>query len=85
MKVGELEARIWELEGIRVLVLAPSHEEVEDYKYCSPARENWRVAQWLKARVQPSIRHRAVMVLQGNGQQPLENDPLKTVRHTYRP
>ena len=30
MKVGELEARIWELEGIRVLILAPSHEEVDE-------------------------------------------------------
>ena len=85
MKVGELEARIWELEGIRVLVLAPSHEEVNDYDYGSPARENWRVAQWLESRVKPSVPDKVVMVLQGNGAQSLENVRLQALRHTYLP
>ena len=85
MKVGELEARIWELEGIRVLILAPSHEEVDGYRYHSPARESWRVAQWLESRVRPSIPNRMVIVLQGDGQQPSGNLPLHSLRHTYAP
>ncbi len=85
MKVGELEARIWELEGIWILILAPSHEEVHDYNYGSPARENWRVAEWLEARVKPSVPDKVVMVLQGNGEQYRGNDPLHALRHTYLP
>ncbi|MDJ0891669.1 MAG: hypothetical protein QNK18_10835 [Gammaproteobacteria bacterium] len=83
MKVGELEARIWELEGIRVLILAPSHEEVAGYRYCSPAGQTCRVAEWLETRVRPSVPNHMVMVLQGNGRQPQGNVPLHRLRHTY--
>ena len=83
MKVGELEARIWELEGIRVCVLAPSHEDVYDYNFRDPARESWQVAEWLKARVQPSVPDRVVMVLRGDGQPTPGSVRLQALRHTY--
>jgi len=39
MKIWEFEEKAWEVEGIRIVVRAPSEEEVSDYDYQRSAQD----------------------------------------------
>lgn len=83
MKIFEFEEKVWEIEGIRVIVRASSDETVSDYNFKNGAQENWRITQLIEKRIQPKIGEREVIIIQGDGEQPHGRVILRTVRRTY--
>lgn len=83
MKVSELEQRVWELEGLRIVVRANRNDEVEDYDYKNAANENWRTAEFVKNRVERRVGGREVTVIQGDGKIANGNLLLYALRKSY--
>ena len=83
MKIFEFEEKVWEIEGIRVIVRASSDETVSDYNFKNGSQENWRITQLIEKRIQPKIGGREVIIIQGDGEQPHGRVLLRTVRRTY--
>jgi len=83
MKVCEFEDKVWEIEGIRIVIRAPSEKEVLDYDYQNAAQGNWRIAQLLEGRIQPNLEDMEIIVLQGDGEQPHGRAILRTIRQSY--
>ena len=83
MKICEFEEKVWEIEGIRVVVRASADEKVSDYNFKNGSQENWRITQLIEKRIQPQIGGREVIIIQGDGEQPHGRVSLRTVRKTY--
>lgn len=83
MKAWEFEEKVWEIEGIRIVVRASSEIEVSDYDYQNAAQDNWRITQLLEGRIQPNLEDMEVLVLQGDGEQPHGSVILRTIRKSY--
>jgi hypothetical protein len=83
MRVRDFEQRVWELEGIRVVVRANRNEEVEDYDYKNAANENWRTSEFVKTRVKDRVGGKEVAVIQGDGKIANGNTLLYVLRASY--
>ena len=83
MKAWEFEEKVWEIEGIRIVVRASSEIEVSDYDYQNAAQDNWRITQLLEGRIQPNLEDMEILVLQGDGEQPHGSVILRTIRKSY--
>ena len=83
MKVSEFEEKVWEVEGIRIVIRAASEENVSKYTFQKGAQEGWRITQLIEKRIQPKIGANEVIIIQGNGEQPHGRVILRTVRKTY--
>jgi len=83
MTVEEFEEKVWEVEGIRIVVRAPADTPVGDYDYQKACQESWRVTQWLESRVRPNLNAHEVIVIQGDGEEPHGRVILRTVRQAY--
>lgn len=83
MKVWKFEEKVWEVEGIRIVIRAPSDEDVANYTFKNGAQEGWRVTQLIEKRIQPKIGDKEVIIIQGDGEQPHGRVILRTVRRTY--
>lgn len=83
MKVGDFEQRVWELEGLRIVVRANRRDEVEDYDYKNAANENLRTTEFLKNRVVGRTGDREVTIIQGDGRIAHGNLLLSVLRNSY--
>ncbi len=83
MKLGEFEQRIWELEGIRIVVRGEKNLDVEDYDYKYAAIETWTLTRLLKQHIQGRIGNRPVTVIRGDGEIPNGRVNLRTLRGSY--
>ena len=83
MKVWEFEEKVWEVEGIRIVIRAASEENVSNYTFKNSSQEGWRVTQFIEKRIQPKIGDSEVIIIQGDGEQPHGRVILRTVRRTY--
>ena len=83
--VGEFEHQIWEIEGVRIVVRAPSGERVKPYDYKRAARGSWRATQLLKDRLRPCTDKREIVILDGNAVAPHRGTKLQTIRDSYAP
>lgn len=83
MKVWEFEEKVWEVEGIRIVIRAASEENVSNYTFKNSAQEGWRVTQLIEKRIQPKIGDYEAIIIQGDGEQPHGRVILRTVRRTY--
>jgi hypothetical protein len=88
MKLSDFEDKVWELEGIRLVVRAPSSTKVDDYSYKSAADKSWSVTEFLKKRVLPKLSSgddttHEVSVIEGNGEEPNGKTKLRTLRASY--
>ncbi|MBW2089981.1 MAG: hypothetical protein JRI37_13565 [Deltaproteobacteria bacterium] len=83
MKVWEFEEKVWEVEGIRIVIRAASEENVSNYTFKNSAQEGWRVTQLIEKRLQPKIGDYEVIIIQGDGEQPHGRVILRSVRRTY--
>ena len=83
MKVRDFEQRVWELEGLRIVVRANRNDEVEDYDYKNAANENWRTNEFLDNRVRGRVGGREVTVIQGDGKIAHGNVLLYALRESY--
>ena len=83
MKVREFEQRVWELEGLRIVVRANRNDEVEEYDYRNAANANWRTAEFVENRIARRIDGREVTVIQGDGNITHGNTLLYALRDSY--
>lgn len=83
MKVWEFEDKVWEIEGIRIVIRAASDEDVSNYTFKNSAQAGWRVTQFVEKKIQPRIGDNEVIIIQGDGEQPHGRVILRTVRRTY--
>jgi hypothetical protein len=85
MKLTDFEQRVWEVEGIRIVVRGDENDEVKDYGFKNAAIENWSTAMFLKNRIGPRVGGRKVVVIQGNGQIPNGRVKVRNLRRSYSP
>ena len=83
MTVQEFEDKVWEVEGIRIVIRANTKDSVTAYNYQNAAQETWRVTQWLKNRIRPKLRNKQVALVEGNGEEPHGRTILRTLRKSY--
>lgn len=84
MKVSEIEARIFELEEIVVVIRAPADEDVvHDYDYVRKSAGNISLSTWLETRLIPKIGDREFRVINGNYSTPHGRTTLSTLRASY--
>ena len=83
MRLADFEERVWEVEGVRIVVRGDEDDEVEDYDYKYAAIENWSIAKLVKMRVRPRIGSAKEVVIRGNGEIPNGNVILRNLRESY--
>lgn len=83
MKLNDFEQKVWEIEGIRLVVRGDEQEEVEDYDFKNAAIENWSISEFLRKRIERRIGGRKVTVIQGDGEMPHGRVILRTLRASY--
>jgi hypothetical protein len=81
--IQEIEDKIWEVEGIRVVIRGPEKQAADNYNFQNAAQENWSITKLIDSRIRPCIPDFEVMVIQGNGEEPHGRTLLKNVRGTY--
>lgn len=83
MTVQELENKVWEQDGIRIVVRDRSNAKAKEYNQKNAAQEKWSVTQFLNSRIGPLVRGREVVVLDGAGRLSHGRTLLKSVRQSY--
>ncbi len=83
MKLGDFEQRVWELEGVRIVVRGDEQDEVGDYDLKYAAIETWSTSEFLRKRVEKRVGGRKVTVIQGDGEMPHGRVILRTLRASY--
>ena len=84
MKVEELENKVWEQDGVRIVIRHSSKAEVKNYMHKNRAQENWSVKKFVQSRIESLLGNgKEVVVLSGDGKQPHGRTLLKTIRESY--
>ena len=83
MKATDFEDKVWEVEGIRIVLRCPENQEVIAYDYSNAISQTTSVTDWLKGRVEPKLNGLQVEVVGGNGEQPHGRSLVRTVRTSY--
>ena len=83
MKLADFEQRVWEVEGIRIVIRGDENDEVEDYTRKNAANENWRTREFLEKRIEPRVGGRKVVVIKGDGEMPNGRVLLRNLRASY--
>jgi len=83
MTVRELETKVWEQDGVRIVVRDRSNAKVKAYNQKRAAQDNWRIRQFLDNRIAPLVKDREVAVVDGDGKIPNGNMKLNAIRQSY--
>ena len=83
MTARQIEDRIRELEGVRVVIRANKNTPCGDYDYVNCASDNWRVSEFLSGRVRPAVGQHDVDVVRGDGKTASGNMLMRTLRDSY--
>ena len=84
MQAWKFEQRVFEKEGVRVVIRAPSDVSVKKFDYDRGAKGNTSVSSWLETRIYPLTRDYEVMVVNGHGEiYPHGSTHMSTLRATY--
>jgi hypothetical protein len=83
MKLADFEQRVWEVEGIRIVIRGDENDEVKDYSFKNAAIENWNTTAFLKNRIEPRVGGRKVVVIRGDGEMPNGRVLLRNLRASY--
>ena len=83
MKLAAFEQKVWEVEGIRIVVRADENDEVKDYGYKRAAPETWSTREFLENRIESLVGDRKVVVIKGDGQKSYRSVKLHNLRETY--
>ena len=84
MTVQEFEDKVWQQDQVRVVVRAPSGQQVSEYNYTNAAQANWNLTKFLQQRIQPQIGDLEVITLESNGEEPHGRTLLSSIRNSYR-
>ena len=83
MTVAELEKKVWDQDGVRIVLRDRSRARVGKYIRQNAARETWSIKKFLDNRINPLVREKEVVVLDGKGKIPHGRTLLKTIRLSY--
>jgi len=83
MTIRELESKIWDQDGVRIVIRDHSNRSVDQYPQRNAAQGNWRITQYLENRIQRLVKGREVVVVDGSGKVPHGGTLLKTLRESY--
>jgi len=83
MTVQERENKVWQQDGIRIVVRDRSNAKVKEYNQKKVAQDNWRITQFLNNRIAPLVKDREVAVVDGDGKITNGNMKLKAIRQSY--
>lgn len=84
LTVAEFEEKIWEIDGIRIVIRMQESAQVDDYGYKNAATANWSTTKWLERRVTPCLRGHEVVVIDGSGGVPHGRTLIQNVKNTYK-
>ncbi|MGB2937816.1 MAG: hypothetical protein WBD05_06420 [Phycisphaerae bacterium] len=85
MTVQELEDKVLEQDGIRIVIRDAATAKVKTYCHKNAAQLSWRITQFLQKRIVPLLNGQEVVVLDGNGEQPHGGRLLSSIRASYSP
>jgi len=83
MTVQEIENKVWEQDGNRIIVRDRSSATVGKYVHRNTAQGRWRITESLNSRIGRLVKDREVVVLDGKGKMPNGRTLLKTIRQSY--
>jgi hypothetical protein len=83
MTVQELENKVWQQDGIRIIIRDRSTAKTKDYNQKYAAQEKWSITKFLNKRISPLVKDKEIVVLYGNGEMPHGGTLLKTIRQSY--
>lgn len=83
MKTRDFEDKVWEVEGVRIVLHAGNNVEVQSYDYKKAADETWRITELGEKRICKHLAGITYSVIQGDGEEPHGRVILRTVRSGY--
>ncbi len=83
MTVQELDDKVWALDGVRMVVRAGATEKVGEYSQKRTTQGNWRITQFLEKRINPLLKGKQVIVVEGNGEEPHGRTLANSIRGSY--
>lgn len=83
MKARDFEDKVWEVEGVRIVLHTGNATEVKDYDYKKAADETWRITELGEKRLNKHLDGITYSVIQGDGEEPHGRVILRTVRNGY--
>jgi hypothetical protein len=85
MTAKQLEKKVRNVDGVRIVVRAPANTKVLDYPFNKAAPSKWDVNEFLEKRIYPVLDgHKDVAVLTGSGADAHRGSHLKSLRASYR-
>lgn len=79
----EIEARVFEVDEIRIVIRAPLNSKLKSFPYVHRAPNNTSVCEWVERRIKPSTADLEVVVIDGRGKIPHPLTPLASIRDSY--
>lgn len=83
MKVRDFEDKVWETEGIRIVIHAKDNTVIGDYEYQKAADSSWRITELGQKRIDKCLEGNTFSVIQGDGEEPNGRVILRTIRNSY--
>lgn len=83
MRVIELEAAVFDLEEVRIVIRASARTEVGNFEYARKAANNSSITEWLQQRIVPLLNGYEVTVINGHGEIPHGRTRMERLRETY--
>jgi len=83
MTVAELEKKVWDQDGVRIVVRDRLTAPVGKYTRQYAAQATWSIRKFLDNRINPLVKGREVVVLDGKGKIPNGRTLLMTIRRSY--
>lgn len=84
MKASEFEDKVWEIDGIRLVLRVPPNQIVEDYNWQNAADQGWSVKKYIETRITPKVGNADLLIVDGDGEEPHGRTLLRTVRESYK-
>ena len=83
MNVVEFEQRVFDLEGVRIIIRAPAGKQLGDYEYQNSYTKNKSIKDWLDSRVWDKIEDFDLVVVDGTGALPNRKTHMSTLRDSF--
>lgn len=83
ISVSAFEAKVFELEEVRIVVRADPNALVEDYDYQRGTSGVTSITKWLDTRVRPAIGEYKVVVVDGEGSIPNGRTHMTKLKKSY--
>lgn len=80
----EIERRVMEVEGVRIVIRADKNAQLGDYTFHNKATGSHTAAEWLEKRMRGILQGYDVVVLDGNAKSDFHaNKTMDSLRYTY--